>query len=116
MFEKNKKILTLKFELHSVKSVGMVWCSVLLYAVGIAQGKVGYNVGSDAATISWSHGADANLRLQRLDKERSLAVTENGRNGKHTFAQLEPGASYRLDVTPQGRSWKLLIRALVKNF
>lgn len=78
----------------------MLPCSLLLYAIGIVSGKVTLDATSSSATVSWSRGNDASLRLQRLDKERSLPITEDGRNGNHTFSQLIPGAAYLLDVTP----------------
>lgn len=78
----------------------MLPCSLLLYAIGIVSGKVSLDATSSSATVSWSRGNDASLRLQRLDKERSLPITEDGRNGNHTFSQLIPGAAYLLDVTP----------------
>lgn len=75
--------------------------SLFLYAVGIAHGKVSFEVGSDSASIEWSESGNAELFLQRLDNTRSLSITEKGRNGQHTLTNLVPGAIYRLDVTPR---------------
>jgi hypothetical protein len=74
---------------------------VLAFLATLAHAKVSYDVGSSSATIRWSSSSDAKLFLQRLDKERSLPIAEEGRNGEHHFNSLVPGAAYRLDVTPR---------------
>lgn len=53
--------------------------ALFLTFIGTALGEIRYQSGQTNAKISWSHGGDAELLLQRLDA-RSLPI----RNGSYT--------------------------------